>query len=670
MLFPRLFVATVLLFPLVQVSEAPESRVLAGGSPQEQEQKLTDTQWEVLIERLKSQDEGIRGTTAEELGKLGKQALPWLIKAMDDPHIQSKVGACIALHGLGKDAFPVLPTLVGFLDHVRHDVRGASLATIGQIGRLAEEMAASKVRVLWVDKDPFVRRLALIVSALIEKDPGKLISQFLKALEDPIYIVRGPAVLLLAEHCAKEKGVVFRLVQMYSDPDRIVKNEVRNAFKEIGKVALPTLFDVLSGKNKDEESKELKRSAIQLLALIRPVSEPQIAAIIDVFKKGEGKIGKISVRLLRALKSAAIPKLLEVMDRAGDDHALVARVLVVMTAMAKDAVPAIQPAMRLLESSDETLRYHAAMFFNGLGKHSGPAFKALRRALSDESARTRGMVIQALGRIGPDAGDAVPDLIEILKKSKVPGLKESAALSLADIGEPVLENKEDLLGLLEAEDSRTRVWTAYAVARLHEYLLPLVLKKLEQGPSARLAEGLLEAVGQMKTSGAAALPLLIKFLDSPDTNLRLRAAIAIGRVGLATAQAVEKLTGLLGDTDETVQIVTLTALGTLGRGTAKDVALQKKLLAPILAKTRSKSKDIAYCAVEALGMLRTELAIPVLMSLLEDRDMHIRWRAAAALGELGDRAAKALAALQRLFNDPSTITRRYAVEAVEKIRGQ
>jgi HEAT repeat protein len=60
------------------------------------------------------------------------------------------------------------------------------------------------------------------------------------------------------------------------------------------------------------------------------------------------------------------------------------------------------------------------------------------------------------------------------------------------------------------------------------------------------------------------------------------------------------------------------------------------------------------------------MVIPVLVDLLKDQDTFVRRDAAVALGELGEEARPAVAALLALRTDKETV-RRAAADALDKI---
>ena len=79
----------------------------------------------------------------------------------------------------------------------------------------------------------------------------------------------------------------------------------------------------------------------------------------------------------------------------------------------------------------------------------------------------------------------------------------------------------------------------------------------------------------------------------------------------------------------------------------------------------SGNKDIRLGAVEALGEIRDPTTVNPIITLLEDRDNEIRWEAALALGEIGDTSA--IEPLEQTLRDCDRYVRYGAALALSKL---
>jgi len=128
---------------------------------------------------------------------------------------------------------------------------------------------------------------------------------------------------------------------------------------------------------------------------------------------------------------------------------------------------------------------------------------------------------------------------------------------------------------------------------------------------------------------------LIDMLRHPDVTLRLIAAEALGETRSEGRQAVPILVEVFEDKDEAVSREAARALGKLGALAA----------IPSLAAALSDAPGLVrVSAAEALGKIgpRANVAIPALIAALKHADDGISGAAASALGTMGLWAAPAL----------------------------
>jgi hypothetical protein len=104
---------------------------------------------------------------------------------------------------------------------------------------------------------------------------------------------------------------------------------------------------------------------------------------------------------------------------------------------------------------------------------------------------------------------------------------------------------------------------------------PPVVRPLEPYPSWSMEDTAADSLGRI---GAPAVPELIRRLDSPDPELRRRAAAVLGRIGPDAALAVPQLIRLLEDPHAPVRHTAARTLGQIGpRASAAVPALIERL---------------------------------------------------------------------------------------------
>jgi HEAT repeat protein len=135
----------------------------------------------------------------------------------------------------------------------------------------------------------------------------------------------------------------------------------------------------------------------------------------------------------------------------------------------------------------------------------------------------------ALARIGPSASNAVPALIERLKREKVPRpLRETcvAALALGQIG---AASVPALIPILSNGDPRVRTSAALAL-------------------------------GYVGAPAAPATPQLVKLLNDPDADVRRAATLSLGTIDPSRIELVSALLAMANDEDIFLQSLAASTL--------------------------------------------------------------------------------------------------------------
>ncbi|GHO84567.1 HEAT repeat domain-containing protein [Dictyobacter formicarum] len=147
-----------------------------------------------------------------------------------------------------------------------------------------------------------------------------------------------------------------------------------------------------------------------------------------------------------------------------------------------------------------------------------------------------------------------------------------------------------------------------------------------------------------------ALPDLLIRLYHPQQQRRLETIYALAE--LKDERAIKPLIALFEDEVGEISLTAATVLAAFG-----SVALE-----PLLAALASKSVDLRYCAAEALGELGDKRAVVALLIATRDEDQYVRAQAAEALGKLGD--YRAVEPLILMLHDEYTDARSKAAEAL------
>ena len=208
--------------------------------------------------------------------------------------------------------------------------------------------------------------------------------------------------------------------------------------------------------------------------------------------------------------------------------------------------PAEAPATALLAALDDPnrwVRYYTIDTLGYFGADGAPAAKRLAEFVAAPDPFARRHAIEALGRIGPEARDAVEALEKAAAEDPDLEIRSSASKALKQIEVERL-----------AHEARRE-----ASGEMKQWLKAL------EGDDTPAAIAAAEALGDMGFKGGPAAPGLALMLRHADRQRRLAAATALGRLGLAAADFTFTLEAATRDEDAEVRAAAAKALELPGR---------------------------------------------------------------------------------------------------------
>ncbi|HEV3168526.1 MAG TPA: HEAT repeat domain-containing protein [Isosphaeraceae bacterium] len=221
---------------------------------------------------------------------------------------------------------------------------------------------------------------------------------------------------------------------------------------------------------------------------------------------------------------------------------------------------------------------------------------------------------------------------------------------------------------------------------------------------ARVRAAAIDALGLLTPAEAdRALPVLIAILGGPTGEDRAHAAAALGKAGVGSAEvkralvvairdpkpevrteAARALTGFFDDPAIAIQVLEIlehdAADDELRERAFKAFAqmahsgdVARRAVPLVLRSLRSRNNLRRLSALSTLEQAdlrapESQVAVPVLIEMLQKGSAPLRPGAAAALGHLGRAAATALPALEAAMKDPNQGLRDAAAKAQERIR--
>ena len=271
-----------------------------------------------------------------------------------------------------------------------------------------------------------------------------------------------------------------------------------------------------------------------------------------------------------------------------------------------------------------------------MGKAAKPALPAMLKILLDEELLwDRGTaLIQVVTNLGPDAKDAAPAMLSIIRS----------------MGEAKAEASKRGMG---ASWAQTDFEAARALAAMGPSVVPAIIEALSTGVwdvdyTVQLA---------LKEMGKPALPGILAALEHENANVRANVAEVLGDMKIKSSEVREALERAARDPDATVRERALASLG------GQDEAAIPTLIANLRAK---ETRLHALRALKRHGA-RAEAAIPELIELTRNKNSSIVELAAEALGSMGPRAADAVPAIVEAMSRVEGYTREPIADALGKI---
>jgi HEAT repeat protein len=713
---------------------------------------------ERLIEQLRAGDARTRSEAALRLGALGPRAafaVGHLDSALDDPDRSVRANAMYSLVRLGSRSPRLLPILA-------EEIEATPVAPLGHYGRrrVTGAFAAPNGWTLsdggLYDNDP------MAALKLIRPDPSAFVPLLAKALKPQDRQARDAAlaqagrapvpgfVLKTREDCVRVVALqALHAMATWSDPsspelagallaalavDRFEphtekyaafdefheRKQAVHALANLNRAAQERAVEQLAGDLRDLGSPRSYEAAALLLRL-QGGRSTLVSILLDALRDGDDLRRRIAMSVLEPIAGPAeAPAVLRAIITPGADRKLAVKLIWWESVRERPH----GGFMLCMLDRDTSLIELGVQELIGMGvsveHRSIHDLIAIAREPDGNLDRRRRAFI-ALGKFGPAAAEAIPDVADVIRAWEKPHRRspDVEALSLSVAATETLQ-KIDLEGnpnavaglasLLEAEDATTRLSVANALERLGpraRTAAPALIKALrshDPWPQQRLVT-VLRAIGDRELR--AALPALLANLDEGDLMVRVNAACAIGLLGADAKDAVPKIVRLIWDFGQSCGEPALgphfgvaRSLGEIGPAaviavptliarldgafalTHQEIEEALESLMPRTPNATIAGSIAAMKAGDSLGRSRAvyELgrlimepphlaeAVAALIEAIGDPDPLVRQFAAAVLGRLAPTAPEAGPPLYRAAGDPDETVRRLAAWGLSRTR--
>lgn len=382
-------------------------------------------------------------------------------------------------------------------------------------------------------------------------------------------------------------------------------------------IALTTLISCVPNLTAQNHVKQLtnRENSGEAMAVLIKMGPDAVPALIKGMKSKNAFVTNGCSKVLWILgpdAESAIPYFAEALR--DEDWSLKSIGASGLAAIGKPAIPALLEAM---EDKDPWARRFACVSVGRMNPPPTELVPKLLEMMNDPHSRTAMAAVEVLGKMGPAAKDAVDPLLERFKALK-PGLKTGntdewqIAVALGRIGPDAIEALPYLREALEREEDVTyKNYLSIAIALLEgpEFLVE-ILEAEESGISWNAAK----EFAYLGTRTDEAVRLLLSDFDKDDGRHRNVICMALTNIGPPASDAIPALIELVSGNKATIGWgEPVKALAVIGRDDASIVPV----LIDALEYGNLHEKIAAATGLGQMGSIAAD-AIPHLQKAADD----------------------------------------------------
>jgi HEAT repeat protein len=453
---------------------------------------------------LSSRNKLIRLHAAKSIGsgrKAGIREKHALRRLLSDDDSDVRSSAAWALSMVGARDSRTISRLREMIDSPLSADRASALHALGNLGRRVDDK--SKIRDWFeqvvpalIDSSEDVRWSAYYALGVIKAPVALSLPLWIKGLSDSDEEVVSVALDGFLD-IAEEKDLIDAIDVLAAIVDRQVgaSQDAGKALATLGvqaKTAVPSLMKAL----KSDSPHLVAKAAVALWKIDRRVDE-SLAALANLMKSPGVGVGEVVCDALYRIGRAAAP----------------------MTGLVLD----------MLAIEDYDLQWAAADALGAIAAPDPKAIDSLIGALGHPSGIVCDAAMKALLSIGPNA---VPLLVNAIGNKTDGHRREYIADVLGRFGTKAMAASDELKELITDPDTNLRAWCAIALGKVaaSSAAVPVLIDTLEHIDGANIRQQAIESLGEIGTAARKAIPILEKFRDDSDEQLRDAAENALARI--------------------------------------------------------------------------------------------------------------------------------------------
>ncbi|RCK80688.1 MAG: hypothetical protein OZSIB_3001 [Candidatus Ozemobacter sibiricus] len=569
-----------------------------------------------ILRALKSPNPDVRHFAAMALGEIREpQGIMALIRALGDERWAVRKAASEALVKYGDEVIPMIEQVV--TRSVDEDARFWAIKCLGKLGPKAQKILLEALRT----GDKQLRYV--IAAALGESGDRRVIKVLIDSLADPDWTIRKSAMTALAEI---GENAFDLMIESLKDTNEDIRDGCLTALVRCGDKAMARLFAYVEAVD-DNQRYVIRKGLTKIGARV-------VEPLMRLFKTGKAPILSFAAATLGEIGSPkAVPVLIE--GLSNPDWNVRRSCAYALAEIGEKGVDRIAEA---LKSPNDDVRYWVTRILESIGEAGMPY---LVRALQDKNKNIRFFAAKALG--SSSSPEVMRDLVKALCDPSW-SVRKAAFTSICKLEHLSVEQ---MLRNLANDNEDIRYWMGQVIEQTGAQHLEAIHECLRTGdPELRLCA--CQALGLIGRSEST--DILITGLRDDNEWVRTYAAISLGRIG--DPRAIIPLIRGLSDRNSEVHRNIVKAFQNLG----------PKVFDTLKDCVESDDRMLRRNAAIALGELREERGIDLLIILLEDPEEKVRQAAAEALGVFP--GLKAQSVLAGALNDRSYHVRTAALTAL------
>ncbi len=385
-------------------------------------------------------DTTIRTDLAYSLASMGPDVLPILLQKMHDSYPDIRVGAIEAIGYMGKDAASTEPVLIDALSDIYPQARATAAFSLAYVCPDSRKATVAIAKLL-SDEEYSVAGDA---GHALAKFGDVAVPVLADALGSSNSEVRYHALVALVFSEADITPAKPRIMKFLNDSSPDMRVWAAWAIRDMGCAGLDAV-PVLKKRLKDSEPK-VRSAAIDALEGLEVRDDDTLNLLFGLFRDADRDVRESAAGAVVRFGPKVLPGLIDMLD-AKNKKIVRATAAFALERMAVDASPAFPALCRMANDKDSDIRASAVLALQRVAPNSPETARIFMDLMNDEDTGIRLMAIQALntmdgeqlkgyvdelllvlddvdwgikieiinalGKVGPDASDALPVLKQL-----------------------------------------------------------------------------------------------------------------------------------------------------------------------------------------------------------------------------------------------------------------